>query len=112
MPIYEYEPVNVEQGCPRCREGFELVHPAGEPACSVCPDCGRPVRKLISRVRVVVRESDGESARIIDKVRGYENEGMWSHAAELADSHAAKAKDSGLKERALDNYKKAGLDPE
>ncbi|MFH2127584.1 MAG: hypothetical protein ABIK12_13780 [Pseudomonadota bacterium] len=48
---------------------------------------------------------------IIDKIRNYENDGMWSHAAELADSHAAKSKDTGLKERALDNYKKAGMDP-
>ena len=112
MPIYEYEPVNMDKACPRCRGGFELVHPAGEPPCSSCPDCGRPVRKIISRVRVVVKEADGEHGRVVDKIRSYENNGMWSHAAELADSHAAKSKDSGLKERAMDNYKKAGMDPD
>lgn len=111
MPIYEYEPVNPAQGCPRCRHGFELIHPAGEPPCAVCPDCGQPVRKIISRVGVVIKQADGESGRVIDKIRTYENDGMWSHAAELADSHAAKSKDSGLKERAMDNYKKAGMDP-
>ena len=35
---------------------------------------------------------------------------MWSHAAELADTHSEKTKDKGLKNRALDNYKKAGYD--
>jgi hypothetical protein len=35
------------------------------------------------------------------KLQDYESQGMWSHAAELADK-------SGLQERALDDYKKAG----
>jgi hypothetical protein len=35
---------------------------------------------------------------------------MWSHAAELADTHAEKIKDKNLKTRALENYKKAGYD--
>lgn len=111
MPIYEYEPLNQDQACPRCRHGFELIHPAGEAPCSLCPHCGQPVRKIISRVGVVLKESDGQSDQVIGQIRGYEKEGMWSHAAELADSHAAKSKDSALKERALDNYKKAGMDP-
>jgi len=44
------------------------------------------------------------------EIKEYERAGMWSHAAELADSHSEKTKDKGLKLRALDNYKKAGYD--
>lgn len=112
MPIYEYEPLYKDRCCPRCREGFEVVHPAGEPPCPSCPDCGQPVRKIISRVGVVIKQADGERGRILNKIRGYEKEAMWSHAAELADSHSADSKDAALHERALDNYKKAGVDPE
>jgi hypothetical protein len=35
---------------------------------------------------------------------------MWSHAAELADTHSEKVGDHDMKMRALDNYKKAGYD--
>jgi len=45
-----------------------------------------------------------------NKIKKYEREGMWSHAAELADKHSEKVKDKGLKLRALDNYRKAGYD--
>ena len=45
-----------------------------------------------------------------NEIKQYEQSGMWSHAAELADKHSEKIKDKGLKMRALDNYKKAGYD--
>ena len=35
---------------------------------------------------------------------------MWSHAAELADTHSERTRDAGLRTRALDNYEKAGYD--
>jgi hypothetical protein len=35
---------------------------------------------------------------------------MWSHAAELADKHSEKIRDTGMKLRAIDNYAKAGYD--
>ena len=44
------------------------------------------------------------------KITEYERQGMWSHAAELADTHSEKTKDRGMKMRALDDYKKAGYD--
>jgi len=37
------------------------------------------------------------------RVRDFEKEGMWSHAAELADK-------TGLEERAREDYKKAGYE--
>ena len=42
------------------------------------------------------------------RIGEYEREGMWSHAAELADKHSEKIKDTGMKLRAVDNYAKAG----
>jgi len=44
------------------------------------------------------------------RISGYEKEGMWSHAAELADTHSEKVGDHDMKMRALDDYKKAGYD--
>ena len=44
------------------------------------------------------------------KIKEYEKSGMWSHAAELADTHSEKTGDNGLKNRALENYSKAGYD--
>lgn len=42
MPVYEYE-------CSKCKKVFEVQqHIADEPV-AVCPDCGGPVHKLISR---------------------------------------------------------------
>ncbi len=112
MPIYEYVAVDPAQGCSLCRAGFEVVHPPGKGPSTKCPDCGQPVRKLLSAARVKVKGGDPQGAQVMDQIRGYERNGMWSHAAELADTHAADTKNSGLQERAMDNYKKAGMDPD
>jgi hypothetical protein len=42
------------------------------------------------------------------KIKEYEKERKWSHAAELADKEAEKTKRNDLKTRALEDYKKAG----
>ena len=42
------------------------------------------------------------------KIKEYEKERKWSHAAELADKQAEKTKREDLKTRALEDYKKAG----
>lgn len=48
MPIYEYEARDEKRSCRVCRTGFEHFHRADEPALKTCPECGAPVRKLIS----------------------------------------------------------------
>jgi hypothetical protein len=68
------------------------------------------VRKLISRCRAAVVEPAEEGLRVEQRIKEYEKEGMWSHAAELADKHAEKTKDSSLRTRALEDYKRAGYD--
>jgi hypothetical protein len=65
-----------------------------------CPRCSAEVRRLVSPFSACAVET-ADSATLENKLQDYESQGMWSHAAELADN-------SGLKERALDDYRKAG----
>jgi len=111
MPIYEYQALNEACACPTCRRPFEVLQGVSEKRLAKCPDCGCPVRKMISWCRAAVAERSEEHTRIDRQIRNYEHQGMWSHAAELADKHAEKTKDQNLKTRALDNYRKAGYDP-
>ncbi len=55
-----------------------------------------------------VMEASQEQGRMEAKISSYERDGMWSHAAELADKHSEHTKDRSLKNRALEDYKKAG----
>ena len=108
MPIYEYEPVNLNQTCNKCQYGFEYIQNINDNPLKKCPGCGHAVRKVISWCRAAVMETSEAHSRINRKIASYEKEGMWSHAAELADTHAEKIKDNQLKMRAIDNYEKAG----
>ena len=64
----------------------------------------------MSLFRAAVVVNSEEHLRVEQKITEYEKQGMWSHAAELADKHSEKVKDKQIKMRALDNYKKAGYD--
>ena len=110
MPIYEYQSINSDESCHTCRYGFEVMQRINEKPLKRCPDCGRPVKKLISWCRAAIVEQSEEHTSVTNQIKDYENSGMWSHAAELADKHSEKIKDKNLKIRALDNYKKAGYD--
>jgi len=77
----------------------------------LCPECHKPVRKIISRCRAAVIEYSDEHADVEKKISGYEKSGRWSHAAELADTYSSETGDRQLKTRALDNYEKAGYSP-
>ncbi|MCG6880183.1 MAG: zinc ribbon domain-containing protein [Deltaproteobacteria bacterium] len=110
MPIYEYEPVNINNCCNKCEHGFEYIQKIDDSPLAECPNCGSRVKKIISWCRAAVIETSEEHAQISRKIAAYEKEGMWSHAAELADTHAEKIKDNRLKMRAIDNYEKAGYD--
>jgi len=110
MPIYEYEAVDPKKGCKRCRKRFETIQAISDPPLAACPSCGQKVRKVISWCRAAVVETPEEHLRVERQIAEYEREGMWSHAAELADKHSEKTKDRELKMRALDDYKKAGYD--
>ncbi len=108
MPIYEYEPVDLNQSCGKCIHGFEILQQIKEKPLTKCPRCGHRIKKVISWCRAAFIETSEEHAHIDRKIASYEKEGMWSHAAELADTHSEKIKDNQLKMRAIDNYEKAG----
>lgn len=110
MPIYEYEPIDPKTACPACAGRFEVIQGIGEAPLTSCPSCGRGVRKVMSWCRAAVMETSEEHLRVTRSVAEYEKAGMWSHAAELADTHAEKTRDHEMKMRALDNYRKAGYD--
>jgi putative FmdB family regulatory protein len=110
MPIYEYQAKEPNKGCPLCRNRFEHIQAINEPNLSKCPECGAKIRKLISWCRAAVMEASDEVTRVEGQILNYEKNGMWSHAAELADKQAEKTSDKALKTRALDNYEKAGYD--
>ena len=77
-----------------------------EPALTLCPQCKNVIYRLLFAPAVVIKGSPvTETDR---KIKDYEKEGKWSHAAELADKEAEKTKREDLKTRALEDYKKAG----
>ncbi len=108
MPIYEYQAQDPKEGCSSCRTGFEYIQAVKETPLSHCPYCGVGVKKVISWCHAAVTEPSPEYTKVERKVADYEKAGMHSHAAELADKYSEKTKDKLLKERALENYKKAG----
>ena len=71
-----------------------------------CPQCKNPISRVLFAPVVVIKGSLlTETDR---KIRDYEKDGKWSHAAELADKEAEKTNRKDLKTRALEDYKKAG----
>jgi putative FmdB family regulatory protein len=99
MPIYEYRATG--KGCIYCRDVFEIKQRIDTRPLKRCPKCRAPIGRLVSRFRAVVAETDEEVSATEKKIRRFEKEGRWSHAAELADK-------SGLENRAKEDYKKAG----
>ena len=110
MPIYEYQAEVPEKGCTICREGFEYIQGIDEKPLSHCLNCGNGVKRIISWCHAAVIDPSSERTGVEREVTEYEKAGLYSHAAELADKHSHKSKDKLLKERALENYKKAGYD--
>ena len=108
MPIYEYETASPGRKCRRCSTVFEVIQRLSDPPLTSCPECGKEVRRRISRPRIILPGSAGGQDAVEKKVADYERRGMHSHAAELADKESEKPGKALLKERAMQNYKKAG----
>ncbi len=108
MPIYEYQTADPSKSCPKCRYSFEVLHGVHDEPVTACPDCGGDVVRVISWCRAVVVEASEARVGVERQITEYEKQGMWSHAAELSDTYAEKAKDEKARTRALENYKKAG----
>ncbi|OGP89668.1 MAG: hypothetical protein A2156_00445 [Deltaproteobacteria bacterium RBG_16_48_10] len=106
MPIYVYEAIDPDRSCDHCRSSFEVIQRITEPALGRCPRCKNGVRRVLFAPALVVKGSPVSETD--KKIKEYEKEGKWSHAAELADKEAEKTKREDLKTRALEDYKKAG----
>jgi len=57
MPVYEYE--HKSKPC-RLGKVFEVTQPLADKPLSRCPECGQPVRKLISMVGISVPKTNSE----------------------------------------------------
>jgi len=108
MPIYEYECLDPNKGCQKCINRFEAIQAINEKPLATCPSCGQRVKKIISWCQGTIGESSGESNAILKRIKGFESQGQWGHAGELADRQSEKTNNKSLKDRALDNYKKGG----
>ncbi len=108
MPTYEYRAGDPEKSCNYCRSGFEVTQKITDPVLTFCLHCKNLIVRTLFAPAVFVKGSPvTETDR---KIKEYEKEGKWSHAAELADKESEKTKREDLKTRALENYKKAGYD--
>ncbi len=110
MPIYEYEATTSGRNCTKCSFPFEVIQKVMEEPLSCCPECGQEIRRKISLPRVLLPGAAKGKDEIEKKVAEYERQGMYSHAAELADKESEKPEKAYLKERAIENYRKAGYD--
>jgi putative FmdB family regulatory protein len=106
MPTYKYRAVDSKKSCHHCRGGFEIIQRMTEIPLTLCPKCENTVHRVLFAPAVVIKGSP--MTETDKKIKDYEKEGKWSHAAELADKEAEKTKRKDLKTRALENYKKAG----
>ncbi len=52
MPIYEYQARTEAAACSHCRSGFERLQKLADAALLACPQCGHPVRRVISAPNV------------------------------------------------------------
>ena len=57
MPIYEYK--HVKGSCLR-GEAFEVEQSIHDKPLTKCPDCGEPVRKLVSRINISTPKTNSE----------------------------------------------------
>jgi len=57
MPVYEYE--HTQEGCP-IGAVFEVQQSIHDAPLATCPQCGRPVRKLISRTNISTPRTNAE----------------------------------------------------
>ena len=108
MPTYVYIASDLSVCCDHCRSGFEAVQRITESPLILCPRCHHAIRRILFAPSVIIKGSPVNQTD--KKIKEYEKEGKWSHAAELADKEGEKTKREDLKGRALEDYKKAGYD--
>jgi len=53
MPIYEYTAADTQLSCAHCQVSFEILARISDAELSQCPECGAPVKRLISAAAVI-----------------------------------------------------------
>lgn len=48
MPVYDYEAISPDKGCRHCAGGFETTQSIHDPRLTACPECGSPIRRVIT----------------------------------------------------------------
>ena len=85
----------------------EVMQRMTEPALICCPRCQSPICRVLFAPTVVIKGNPPtETDR---KIKDYEKEGKWSHAAELADKEAERTKQRGFEEPCLGGLQESGL---
>ena len=69
MPIYEYQAIKSEASCRHCRNGFEALRLINEKPLNKCPQCGQPVKKIISWCHSAIVETSAEHAGVVNKIK-------------------------------------------
>ena len=57
MPLYEYEPTDWD--CLICNGRFEVLQAMSEPHLEVCPTCGMPCHRIVSKIQVRTKKYHG-----------------------------------------------------
>ena len=60
MPVYDYEAVDASKSCQCCGGGFEVTQSIHDPRLTACPQCGAPVRRVITAPAI------GRSKSVLD----------------------------------------------
>lgn len=66
VPFYEYISEQAD-GCENCRKAFAILQRLGDEPLGRCPQCGGPVRRLISAPHVAGRAGAGLAPSQIEK---------------------------------------------
>ena len=66
MPFYEYQ-ASSETACDTCREAFTRLEKLDARPLEQCPDCGAPIRRVISAPHVVSGQAHRLSESNIEK---------------------------------------------
>ena len=89
MPIYEYE-ADEAGDCAHCAGRFEVVEPISATGLLICPECGRPVHRVISAPAI---HGAGRSGEVLSN-KNLAEKGFTKYV-KAGDGHYEKAAGSG-----------------
>lgn len=67
MPIYEYQAKTNDDSCEHCRTGFDRLQKLADAAVLACPQCGNPVKRVISAPNLQSMSSDALKPKNVEK---------------------------------------------